>query len=155
MKYRIWVLVVAGMMFVGCGDDAVESLGLGPTLNSTAPQTVADSAFRTTPSGLRIHDFVDGTGDLVRPGSIATVHYTGWLTDGTKFDSSLDRNEPFTFRLGVGNVIPGWDEGVAGMRVGGKRQLVIPPALAYGGTGTGSIPSNSTLVFEIELLKID
>ena len=64
MKYRIWVLVVAGMMFVGCGDDAVESLGLGPTLNSTAPQTVADSAFRTTPSGLRIHDFVDGTGDL-------------------------------------------------------------------------------------------
>ena len=106
-------------------------------------------------SGLKLYDFVVGTGETVNAGDIATVHYTGWLTNGTKFDSSVDRNEPFSFRLGVRNVILGWDEGVQGMRVGGKRQLVIPPALAYGNTGAGSIPPNSTLVFEIELLGVD
>ena len=84
-----------------------------------------------------------------------TVNYTGWLTDGTKFDSSLDQGKPFTFSLGGGNVIRGWDEGVKGMRVGGKRKLTIPPDLGYGAAGAGStIPPNSTLVFEVELLKV-
>jgi FKBP-type peptidyl-prolyl cis-trans isomerase len=149
-------LIVCAMAVSGCGGDSTtETLGLGPDLNSTAPRTVADSDFTTSPTGLKFHDFVAGTGDEASFGLIATVHYTGWLTNGSKFDSSLDRNDPFAFRVGVGGVIRGWDEGVAGMRVGGKRQLVIPPALAYGASGTGSIPPNSTLVFEIELLRVE
>ena len=139
----------------GGGGDSAESLGLGPQLNTNAPQVVTDNQFTTVLSGLKLYDFVVGTGETVNAGDIATVHYTGWLTNGTKFDSSVDRNEPFSFRLAVRNVILGCDEGVQGMRVGGKRQLVIPPALAYGNTGAGSIPPNSTLVFEIELLGVD
>ncbi len=155
MKNRMYVVIVAGLMFFGCSDDDLGSLGLGPELNTTAPQVVADSEFTTTLSGLKIHDFALGTGDVVSAGDIATVHYTGWLASGSKFDSSVDRNDPFSFRLGVRGVILGWDEGVEGMRVGGKRQLVIPPALGYGLQGAGSIPPNSTLVFEIELLDVD
>ncbi|HCK09529.1 MAG TPA: peptidylprolyl isomerase [Candidatus Latescibacteria bacterium] len=146
---------MAAVIGSGCGGDSAESLGLGPQLNTNAPQVVTDNQFTTVLSGLKLYDFVVGTGETVNAGDIATVHYTGWLTNGTKFDSSVDRNEPFSFRLGVRNVILGWDEGVQGMRVGGKRQLVIPPALAYGNTGAGSIPPNSTLVFEIELLGVD
>ncbi len=155
MMKRTRVLLVAGAMAItACGDDPVTSLGLGPDLNTSAPQTVADSEFTTTSTGLKIHDFVAGTGEQATFGRVATVHYTGWLTNGTKFDSSVDRNQSFAFTLGVGGVIRGWDEGVNGMRVGGKRQLIIPPALAYGTSGTGSIPPNSTLVFEIELLSV-
>jgi len=98
---------------------------------------------------------VVGSGDEAQVGQNVRVHYTGWLTDGTKFDSSVDRGQPFDFPLGGGAVIRGWDDGVAGMRVGGKRKLVIPPDLAYGERGAGGvIPPNATLTFEVELVRI-
>lgn len=109
----------------------------------------------TTASGLQVDDLRLGEGATARSGTEVLVHYTGWLTDGTKFDSSRDRNEPFAFALGRGNVIAGWDEGVAGMRVGGQRRLTVPPDLGYGAWGAGDvIPPNATLVFEVELLAV-
>lgn len=110
----------------------------------------------TTASGLKYVDLVAGTGASPQPGQRVTVHYTGTLTDGKKFDSSLDRNEPFSFIIGVGRVIKGWDEGVMTMKVGGKRRLIIPPDLAYGkrGAGGGVIPPDATLIFEVELLEV-
>ncbi len=107
-----------------------------------------------TPSGLEYQDKTVGTGAAAVAGKTVKVHYTGWLPDGTKFDSSRDRNEPFDFPLGAGHVIAGWDEGVAGMKVGGRRLLVIPAALGYGSRGTGPIPPNATLVFDVELLGV-
>lgn len=107
----------------------------------------------TTASGLVIEELVAGTGTEASAGQEVTVHYTGWLTDGKKFDSSKDRDEPFVFALGAGRVIRGWDEGVQGMKVGGTRKLTIPSALGYGTRGAGSaIPPDATLVFEVELL---
>lgn len=108
-----------------------------------------------TSSGLKYLDLAIGTGDAANSGAMVTVHYTGWLTDGKKFDSSVDRRDPFAFRLGAGKVIRGWDEGVQGMKVGGKRKLTIPPDLAYGARGAGGvIPPNATLVFDVELLEV-
>jgi FKBP-type peptidyl-prolyl cis-trans isomerase len=110
----------------------------------------------TTESGLTIIDLIDGEGETCAAGQAVTVHYTGWLQNGTKFDSSHDRDEPFEFDLGAGRVIPGWDEGVLGMKVGGKRKLTIPPKLAYGSKGAGGvIPPNATLVFEVELIEVE
>jgi FKBP-type peptidyl-prolyl cis-trans isomerase len=110
----------------------------------------------TTDSGLKYEDLKEGSGAEAKKGDTVSVHYTGWLTDGKKFDSSLDRGEPFRFKLGAGMVIKGWDEGVAGMKVGGKRKLTIPPELGYGKRGAGRvIPPDATLVFEVELLKIN
>jgi peptidylprolyl isomerase len=107
----------------------------------------------TTPSGLQYTDEVVGSGASPRAGQTVTVHYTGWLTDGKKFDSSVDRGQPFQFQIGQGQVIKGWDEGVMSMKVGGKRKLVIPPDLAYGRNGhPGAIPPNATLVFDVQLL---
>lgn len=104
---------------------------------------------------LKIVDVKVGTGAKAKPGELVRVHYTGWLEDGTKFDSSVDRNEPFEFPLGAGYVIQGWDRGVAGMKVGGVRRLFIPSQLAYGDRGAGSvIPPNATLIFEIQLLGV-
>lgn len=113
----------------------------------------------TTPSGLQITDSKVGTGASPRTGQICVMHYTGWLyqngAKGAKFDSSVDRGQPFEFPIGTGRVIRGWDEGVAGMKVGGKRTLIIPPDLGYGARGAGGvIPPNATLIFEVELLDV-
>jgi FKBP-type peptidyl-prolyl cis-trans isomerase FkpA len=120
----------------------------------STPATSKDEAKKSTE--LVISDEAVGEGTVAKRGDRVTVHYTGWLLNGTKFDSSKDRNQPFSFSLGAGNVIPGWDQGVAGMKVGGKRKLTIPPELGYGVRGAGGvIPPNATLVFEVELLKIN
>jgi peptidylprolyl isomerase len=109
-----------------------------------------------TPTGLKYLDLKVGEGPEATSGNVVEVHYTGRLENGTKFDSSLDRQEPYTFRLGAGEVIEGWDQGVAGMKVGGKRKLIIPPDLGYGNEGAGeAIPPGATLIFEVELLGIE
>ena len=109
----------------------------------------------TTDSGLKYVDVKVGDGDVAKKGDTVSVHYTGWLKDGKKFDSSKDRGKPFEFPLGAGRVIKGWDEGVAGMKVGGTRKLIIPPDLGYGARGAGNvIPPNAELTFEVELLKL-
>lgn len=132
----------------------VELVGIVPG-PPAAPTTVAEADYTTTDSGLRYVDLEPGDGAIVEAGSIAEVHYTGWLEDGTRFDSSLLRDRPFSFVVGGGQVIPGWDEGVAGMAVGATRQLVIPPDLGYGDAGAGGvIPGGATLIFEVTLLSI-
>lgn len=109
----------------------------------------------TTPLGVHFEVLKHGTGAAVKQGNVVTVHYTGWLEDGTKFDNSVDRNEPFSFRVGGGEVIPGWDEALLTMKVGGKSKFTIPSELGYGRRGAGGIiPPNATLIFEIELLSI-
>jgi peptidylprolyl isomerase len=131
---RIAALAAALALLVACGSGAAET---------------------TTPSGLRYVDLVAGAGASPQTGDLVTVHYAGTLENGTQFDSSRDRGEPFTFQIGVGDVIAGWDEGVATMKVGGKRKLTIPPDLAYGSRGAGDvIPPNATLIFEVELLEV-
>jgi peptidylprolyl isomerase len=122
---------------------------------SASPVQIDEADYVTTDTGLTYYDIEVGDGPSPQAGQQVAVHYTGWLIDGTKFDSSLDRGRSFVFVLGTGQVIRGWDEGVASMKVGGKRQLVIPPELAYGERGAGSaIPPNATLIFEVELLAV-
>ena len=151
---------VALFVFYRKSNDAGNTSGFG--LNPEASVTPLPTP-RPTPednniiqmeNGLKIQDLKVGTGPEAKSGYTVAVNYLGTLENGTKFDSSYDRNEPFQFVLGAGQVIQGWDIGVAGMKVGGKRKLIIPPALAYGERGVGPIPPNSTLVFEIELLAV-
>ena len=137
---------------------ATAALLLAGAIETSVPAISAEPT--TTASGVKITDTKVGTGAEATPGQSVTVHYTGWLDGGNgvkgfKFDSSVDRGEPFDFKLGAGQVIKGWDEGVAGMKVGGKRTLNIPPELGYGGAGAGSvIPPNATLIFDVELLGV-
>ncbi len=123
---------------------------------NTLPERAGDltTTMITTNSGLQYQDTVIGTGAETKPGDTVTVHYTGTLDDGTVFDTSYSRNQPFTFKLGAGSVIAGWDEGVVGMAVGGKRTLVIPADLGYGNRAIGSIPAGSTLHFEVEVIEV-
>ncbi|MEM7113042.1 MAG: FKBP-type peptidyl-prolyl cis-trans isomerase [Chloroflexota bacterium] len=120
-----------------------------------APTEVADGDYESTDSGLKYFDIVEGDGDLPTAGQTVIVHYTGWLEDGTMFDSSIPRNQPAEFAIGVGQVIPGWDEGLLSMPIGTTRQLVIPADLGYGAAGAGGvIPPNATLIFEVELVGV-
>jgi peptidylprolyl isomerase len=135
------------------------ALGTGAAFAATpvpgAPPATKVGQKMTTPSGLEYIDETIGTGPHPERGQQVTVHYVGTLTNGTKFDSSRDRNEPFTFAIGEGEVIKGWDEGVATMHVGGRRKLIVPPQLGYGAAGAGGvIPPNATLIFDVELLGV-
>ena len=140
------LVTITAMMSCAVSKDTSSGVSQNVSTSESIPQ--ADS-------GLRIEDLVIGTGSEAKAGDRISVHYTGWLADGTKFDSSRDRNQPFEFVLGQGSVIQGWDKGVVGMKVGGKRRLVIPPEMAYGERGAGGvIPPNAVLTFEVELLAV-
>lgn len=155
-SWKRWAGGLAVLAVIGCGDgrtgegDSFES-SLGN--RDTAP-AVDLSAMTGTGTGLYLMELEEGRGDEAVHGRDVIVHYIGWYLDGEKFDASVDRGETFEIPLGAGRVIAGWDEGVAGMRVGGKRRLVIPPELAYGVEGSRSIRPNSTLVFDIELFQV-
>lgn len=149
---RAIVLLAAGVVF------ASASIYVFGQTNTAAAQA-AGSTMTTTPSGLKITDTTVGSGASPKTGQICVMHYTGWLhsngVKGQKFDSSLDRGQPFEFSIGKRQVIGGWDEGVASMKVGGKRTLIIPPELGYGARGAGGvIPPNATLMFDVELLDV-
>jgi peptidylprolyl isomerase len=152
--------VLSLLALLACTGDAPSTPSAGPTASAPSaagPATTEGKTPVTTSSGLSYVILADGSGETAAAGDIVGMQYTGWLTDGTKFDSSLDHGgQPFTFNLGKGQVIPGWDEGVAGMKVGEKRQLRIPSTLGYGATGTpgGPIPPNADLVFDVELVKV-
>jgi peptidylprolyl isomerase len=145
------IIIGIGIYFSKAPKPAITNMD---TSENKAPET-AQGATTTTPSGLVITVLKEGTGPAAKAGDTVSVHYVGTLTDGTKFDSSRDRGTPFTFTLGAQQVIAGWDEGVAGMKVGEERKLVIPSGLAYGPNGIpGAIPGGATLVFDVELLGI-
>lgn len=170
---RVWIAIALLVMLVaamsGCG---TASAPQGTTTAASTEATAAQPATEPTPAAeatpaspppappaeekLKIKDIKKGTGAAAKSGVMVTVHYTGWRMDGTKFDSSVDRGQPYSFVLGTGQVIAGWDQGVDGMKVGGVRELIIPPSLAYGAMGTpdGSIAPNATLKFRVEVLSV-
>ena len=165
MLTRFAPVLITFVVAVGCSaqnnDDNSDPAPVADAA-ALAPAAPAEATAPAGPSELVITDISEGTGPAIAPGQVAKVHYTGWLYDpaapenkGAKFDSSVDRNEPFEFQVGAGQVIAGWDQGVAGMKVGGKRRLVIPAHLGYGESGAGGvIPPGATLVFDVELLAI-
>ena len=160
MRYLIVGVAMVSLLLISCGDgdDEEAAQDVTPVATQAAveggPPPVSGEATMTE-SGLQIIDVEVGTGAEAQAGQTVLVHYTGWLADGTKFDSSVDRGQPFPFALGAGQVIPGWDEGVAGMKVGGKRRLILPPDLAYGPAGRPPvIPPNAELTFDVELLEV-
>jgi peptidylprolyl isomerase len=181
MKTVLAMALAATVIFAACGSDSKKTTptassktpstqaspstgGVKPGASSTTPAQQSDGNapgipplkgdIQTTASGLRYLDEKVGDGAAPKSGQTVSVHYTGWLTSGTKFDSSRDRNQPFSFALGQGQVIKGWDEGVASMKIGGKRRLIIPAGLAYGPGGRPpTIPANSTLIFDVELIS--
>ncbi|MDY7230168.1 FKBP-type peptidyl-prolyl cis-trans isomerase [Hyalangium rubrum] len=142
------------VLLLGCGDEGSSSSGDPSRVTYASELNVDLAAMERRDSGLFVQDLVVGEGSEALANRPVTVHYTGWLPNGTRFDSSRTRNKPFQFTLGKGVVIQGWDEGVAGMRVGGQRKLVIPAALAYGNEPRGQIPANSVLVFDVELISV-
>jgi peptidylprolyl isomerase len=142
MLKKSFLICIAIIILTGC-------------TQSQPDQPISQTPEVNMPQSLGIEDILVGNGQEATSGSRVTVHYTGTLQDGTKFDSSVDRNQPFTFNLGAGEVIKGWDQGVAGMKAGGQRKLIIPSDLAYGNRSIGIIPPNSTLIFNIELLQVD
>ena len=145
------VLALATLFLSGCASNA----GGGKILTTMCAQAGRGQAISTA-SGLKYEDLVVGTGAEARPGKNITANYVGTLTDGTEFDNSYNRGQPLPLMLGAGNVIPGWDEGIVGMKVGGKRCLTIPPQLGYGAQGSPpKIPANATLIFEIELMSVN
>jgi FKBP-type peptidyl-prolyl cis-trans isomerase FkpA len=151
LHQQILLLGLFGLL--GCGDQpdraSQTQAGFSPALG------VDTAAMTKTPSGLRYQVLAEGEGREAKAGNTVAVHYTGWLPNGEKFDGSRERNQPFGFTLGAGQVIAGWDEGVAGMKIGGKRKLVIPPDLGYGTAGAPpDIPPGATLVFEVELVDV-
>ena len=148
---RFFTTYVVALLAMGLAAQANKSTAKKPEAKQEAkmPKIV------TTPSGLKYQDLVEGTGESPKDGDTVVVHYTGWLLSLRKFDSSVDRGQPLPFHLGKGEVIKGWDEGIAGMKVGGKRQLRIPPELAYGEAGhPPQIPQNATLIFDVQLVAI-
>ncbi len=150
------LLLLVAVVIPACSQKEAKTGTEQPAAGQATPTGQAATAgMITTPSGLAYQDLVPGSGPSPTAGKLVRVHYTGWLQDGTKFDSSLDSGQPFEFPLGTGQVIPGWDEGVMTMKVGGKRKLVVPPQLGYGARGAGgAIPPNATLTFEVILLDV-
>jgi peptidylprolyl isomerase len=147
---RVIVLVLAGVVFA-----AVSAFAEATPAASGIPPLPSAIQWHTTPSGLQYADTAIGKGDPPRDGQVVVVHFTGWLDDGTQFDSTRERGKPFGFPLGSGQVIKGWDEGVRTMKAGGKRRLIVPSALGYGESGLGGlVPANARLVFDIELVRI-
>jgi FKBP-type peptidyl-prolyl cis-trans isomerase len=171
ISVMVLCVVVLVLALIGGGNKesalaSGERSSIASPINQTAPTVItennkliaskdmSDTNSITTPSGLKYVEIEEGTGETPQSGQTVTVHYTGTLENGNKFDSSRDRNEPFKFKIGAGQVIKGWDEGLSTMKVGGRRTLTIPPELGYGSRGIGPIPPNSTLIFDVELLGV-
>ena len=156
MKLKNLMLIIS-LVIIGCNkneEDKLSNTDINQNDENNKKEVAMTNKEITTESGLKYIDIALGDGAMPETGDKVVVHYTGTLEDGTKFDSSIDRNRPFEFPLGMGRVIKGWDEGLASMRIGGKRQLIIPANLGYGDRATGKIPANSTLIFDVELIDI-